>query len=286
MELTSQVLRQVEFAPERLPGRGYKTSEVDDFLESAALAIDKLREEMGALRERADRAERLSTERTDADDEESIRRTLVLAQRTADLAIKEAQEEAAQLLDGARSDAESIVADARQSAERITAEADRKLKEEVARLTIDRDRLRGEIDALVGLLNAERDRLAESLTMALRLVEKSLTASPELAALASPQPPAAAPQPVAPPVAPAADRIDPDVDELEAAIAEDAAAAAPSLPPRFDEAGDSWEAEERLARPSLMALPSLDEALESGDAPAGEATASWRVTERANSPAS
>src|SRR5579875_1381633 len=119
MELTSQVLRQVEFGSEL---RGYKTAEVDDFLEKVALAVDEITEEMRGLRDRVDRAERVSSERSGLDDEESIRRTLVLAQRTADLAIKEAQEEAAQLLDGARSDAETIVGDARATAERMLAE--------------------------------------------------------------------------------------------------------------------------------------------------------------------
>ncbi|MGO9911219.1 MAG: DivIVA domain-containing protein, partial [Acidimicrobiales bacterium] len=47
MELTSQLLRQVEFGSEL---RGYKTSEVDDFLETAAVGLDELREELSALR--------------------------------------------------------------------------------------------------------------------------------------------------------------------------------------------------------------------------------------------
>ena len=176
MELTSQVLRQVEFGSEL---RGYKTSEVDDFLEKAAVGLDELREELTALRERVERAERVSSERSGLDDEESIRRTLILAQRTADLAIKEAQEEAAQLLDGARVDAETIVTDARQSADRIGAEADRKLRDEVGRLNAERERLRGEIDALTGLLGAERARLTESLSTMLRFIEKNLATSPE-----------------------------------------------------------------------------------------------------------
>lgn len=273
MELTSQTLRQVEFGSEL---RGYKTSEVDDFLEQVALAVDQLRNELAEVAERAERAERLSSERLVLDDEESIRRTLVLAQRTADLAIKEAQEEAAQLLDGARADAEGLVAEARQSAERIAAEADKRFREEVGRLTAERDRLRNEIDALVSLLAAERERLTESLTGALRFVERNLAVSPEVAGLAVQAAPAAgaATEPARAAV------VEPDVDELEAAIAEDAAAAAPSLPPRREEEAG----EESYARPSLMALPSLEEFDGEPDRHDTEPTAAFDFNNQAGSP--
>lgn len=231
MELTSQVLRDVEFGSEL---RGYKTAEVDDFLEEVAVGVEGLRKEIATLTERVDRAERLS-ERGGFDDEESIRRTLVLAQRTADLAVREAQEEAAQLLDGARSDAESIVADARQTAERVISEADRETREEVARLAVERERLAGEIETLTALIGGERARLSESLTTMLHFVEKNLTPSIEVSS--------------------AAEGDADEVDELEAAIAADAAAAAPSRP------GDSSAEEEEAAngaRPSLTALPSLE----------------------------
>ncbi len=267
------MLRQVEFGSEL---RGYKTSEVDDFLEKAAVGLDELREELTALRERVERAERVSSERSGLDDEESIRRTLILAQRTADLAIKEAQEEAAQLLDGARVDAETIVTDARQSADRIGAEADRKLRDEVGRLNAERERLRGEIDALTGLLGAERARLTESLSTMLRFIEKNLATSPELASfLPPPSAAAAAPPPVAAP----------DVDELEAAIAADAAAAAPSASGHPSDLDDEWEGQGRVSRPSLMALPSLDEFGEP-EPHDTEPTATWDFGDHAGSPAS
>lgn len=270
MELTSQVLRQVEFGSEL---RGYKTSEVDDFIEAVAVALDELREQMRELEERLERSSRLASERTGIDDEESIRRTLVLAQRTADLAIKEAQEEAAQLLDGARADAESIVADARLTAERVVSDADRKLREEVLHLTSDKDRLRGEINALTGLLAAERERMTESLSTMLHFVEKNLAPSPDVRAVAAvPDPPDMLP-------------LAPDVDELEAAIAEDAAAAAPSLSPHPSDLDESWEDEGRLARPSLMALPALEEDPPSSE-PESEPTASWHFGGEAGSPAS
>ncbi|MHB1986875.1 MAG: DivIVA domain-containing protein [Acidimicrobiales bacterium] len=267
MELTSQELRQVEFGSEL---RGYKTSEVDDFLEKVAVGIDKLIGEMVVLRERVERAERLSSERSGLDDEESIRRTLVLAQRTADLAIKEAQEEAAQLLDGARADAESIVSDARQVADRIVGDADRKLREEVGRLGAERERLRGEVDALGGLLGAERERLTESLSAMLRFVEKNLVPSSETSSFAS----STSASPIV---------TSPDVDELEAAIAADAAAAAPSSSAHLSELDEEWEDHGRLSRPSLMALPTLDEL--GGDRDDTQPTVSWDFSGEAGSPA-
>ncbi len=260
MELTSRELRQVEFGSEL---RGYKTSEVDDFLERVATAIDRAEEEIQALADRLERAERASSERAGFDDEESIRRTLVLAQRTADLAIKEAQQAAAQLLESARADAEVAVADARRAAERIVTESEQRLREEVSRLQGERERLRTEIEALRGLLGAERERLTESLGTMLSFVEKNLVTSPELSppAVAGPSPEPGSGEPE--------DSAEPD--PLEAAIAADAAAAAPVQggPPRLEEA---------LARPSLMALPSLDEDT--------QPTVGWTFNPEAGSPAS
>ncbi len=177
MEISARVLREVEFNSSL---RGSNTDEVDEFLEQVADAVDRLHEEAKSATERAETAERGSRDRSGLDDDESIRRTLVLAQRTADLAIREAQEEAAQLLDNARSEAETLVGDARDSASRLTSEAERRLREEVARLGAMRDDLKQEVDTLVSLLGAERERLTETLGAALKYVERSLSPSSEL----------------------------------------------------------------------------------------------------------
>jgi cell division initiation protein len=178
MEISARVLREVEFNSSL---RGYNTDEVDEFLEQVADGVDRLQTEAIAAAERAESAER-NAQRVGVDDEDSLRRTLVLAQRTADLAIKEAQEEAGQILDRARGEAETLVGDARDSALRITSEAERRLHDETGRLTAARDSLRTEIDTLVSLLSAERERLTESLSAALGYVERSLVPSPALAA--------------------------------------------------------------------------------------------------------
>jgi cell division initiation protein len=86
MEISARVLREVEFNSSL---RGYNTDEVDEFLEQVADGVDRLQAEAKAAIERADNAERTAHDRTGGfDDDDSIRRTLVLAQRTADLAIR------------------------------------------------------------------------------------------------------------------------------------------------------------------------------------------------------
>jgi DivIVA domain-containing protein len=76
MELTPTLLNEVEVRPEF---RGYNRAEVDDFLERVAASVEqllaRLRDAEGGLA---------------GSGNESITRTLVLAQRTADAAIHEA----------------------------------------------------------------------------------------------------------------------------------------------------------------------------------------------------
>jgi cell division initiation protein len=286
MEISAKVLREVEFSGSL---RGYNTDEVDEFLEQVAIGVDSMQGEAQAAIERAEQAARTPMDRTGLEDEESIRRTLVLAQRTADLAIKEAQEEAAQILDRSRAEAETLVHDARESAERMTSEAERRLRDEVARLSHVRDELKSEADTLISLLSAERERLTESLSTALRYVERSLTPSADITSLPGSEPRDGLERAAAEAVdddgedtgqgyavmadAPDSNRIDEDeVDDLEAAIAEDAAAAAPSRM-TAEERGlysdGALSASMEYERPNLTALPSLDDSAHD--------TAAWPV---------
>lgn len=306
MQLTSQVLRQVEFGSEL---RGYRTSEVDDFLEKAAVAVDglasdveRLKQEAAVLREQLERAERAAREQASDEDAESIRRTLMLAQRTADLAIKEAKEEAAQLLDTARDDASAIVAEARSTAKRVVSGADRKLQNEVSRLRSERERLQGELDALAGLLVAERSRLIESLNTTLGYVEKNLEVTPELAAFrqtgesGSEAGEDGAEKAASPREGTKAKReSSDDDDDLEAGIAADAAAAGPSSSSRPADLDEEWESPGRLRRSRLAALPPLEKAGEesagdddeaTSEGEAEEHTAVWRRDKDTGSPAS
>ena len=104
-----------------------------------------------------DEAQRRPNDVTETDD--TLRRTLVLAQRTADATIKEAKDEAARLLGEAREEAArtraEIEAEARLGTEgaRLAAEA------EVEQLLEARDALQGDIESLNEALRRQRDRI-------------------------------------------------------------------------------------------------------------------------------
>jgi len=236
MDLSAKLLREVEF---RTSLRGYDTDEVDEFLEKVAVAVEELQEKMRQLAYRAERAERSVSDRAAEEDDDSIRRTLVLAQRTADLAVREAQEQAAVLMDTARSESEKLRTDARDEAQRVTSEAERRHGEEMSRFHGERALVSGELKELSELLDSERKRLTESLRTALALVDKTLTPSKEMSkrrrALAPPE--------------------EGLLDEIEAQIDEDAAAAAPSVPSPDDAGG----AEDEGGRANLAPVPPLED---------------------------
>src|ERR1051326_2382571 len=90
MELTAKVIHDVEF---RMALRGYDPDEVDAFISQVERGIEALQTRVRDSEARAERAEQRAREAGENDD--AIRRTLVLAQRTADQATAEAREEAA-----------------------------------------------------------------------------------------------------------------------------------------------------------------------------------------------
>src|SRR5438874_13697260 len=119
MELTPQRLREVEFK-ERW--RGYDPEEVDDLLERVAAGLEDFENRVRQATERAVRAEQRASEGSDTD--ETLRRTLVLAQRTADAAIADAEERAKQLVADAEQRATATVTDAEQRATATLTDAD------------------------------------------------------------------------------------------------------------------------------------------------------------------
>ena len=185
MDISAKILREVEFR-DRL--RGYDTDEVDDFLERVAVGFDELSAELAAAVARADRAEHQAPPAAPAssiDDDDSIKRTLVLAQRTADMAVREAKEEAAKILEDARNAAAAAMSDARATAERMKSQAEVDLHNVVDRLSADRARLETEVASLVGLVGTEQTRLTNSLKALLMKIE-DLNTSPEARKVAAP----------------------------------------------------------------------------------------------------
>ena len=158
MELTPQRLREVEFK-ERW--RGYDPEEVDDLLERVAAGIEDIENRVRHATERAARAEQEASGGGDAD--ETLRRTLVLAQRTADAAIADAKERAADLVTEAEQRATALVAEAEAEARRITEENETRLRENVSTLESARATLQDDVDALGRHLTEERERLRATL---------------------------------------------------------------------------------------------------------------------------
>ncbi len=106
MDLTAQVLHDVEFREAKRGG--YNTQDVDEFLERLAVAVDRQDAQLREARQRVAAAEsahrggrapgrgrRAAAGGGQREADETLKRTLVLAQRTADAAIREAEERAA-----------------------------------------------------------------------------------------------------------------------------------------------------------------------------------------------
>jgi DivIVA domain-containing protein len=152
VEFTSDAVRNTKFRDKM---RGYHPDEVDAFLERTAVAIEQLQNRLADVTERALRAEVALESNSEAD--ESIRRTLTLAQRTAELAVKEAN-----------ADAERIRAEAIAAAERDRAEADETCTRLVSEATARAESLRADADeafaaasAAAATVMADAEREAE-----------------------------------------------------------------------------------------------------------------------------
>jgi DivIVA domain-containing protein len=166
MDLTPELLRTVEFNDAKKGG--YDHDEVDEFLDRAAADLarqqERIRELEGrisAAERRADEAETQAKDHSDSD--ETLRRTLVLAQRTADAAIKEAQDDAARLVGEARQKADGMIASAEEQVRREVGATRDRLQAEIRELEGRRAELHERISELGGHLDAERDRIGVQL---------------------------------------------------------------------------------------------------------------------------
>jgi DivIVA domain-containing protein len=191
MDLTPQLLHDAEFREARRGG--YDTRDVDEFLERVAVGIADVQERLRKAVERADAAEAraVAAERAAkeggsseaAELDETLKRTLVLAQRTADAAIKEAEEQAAQTLTSAREQAERLTADAQHQADAMKQQAEVEARRgadeareralaEVAELNSAREVLQRDVDLLSAHFEAQRERLQTSIEALQRLLDE------------------------------------------------------------------------------------------------------------------
>src|SRR5438477_3679638 len=166
MDVSPRTLREVEFR-EKL--RGYHPDDVDEFLERVAAGLEIMQERLRQATERAVRAEQRAAEVGEGDD--AMRRTLVLAQRTADLAVQEAQDQAARIVSAAEEQAQALRGQAAEQARRTIDDATREAWAQVGRLEAARDQLRADVDALDRYLDEERGHLRAALADTLRRVE-------------------------------------------------------------------------------------------------------------------
>lgn len=176
MDLTPELLRNVEFADARKGG--YVHDDVDHFLDMAADALAEQQQQRQVLEARLRAAEtRLANTPTTvaaepSDTEETLRRTLVLAQRTADAAIEEAKAEAAKRIAIAEADANKIVRDAEEAVERDVGAKRDQLRSEIAALEVERTGLHDRISRLRSYVESERSRLKAQLESVARAIEQ------------------------------------------------------------------------------------------------------------------
>ncbi len=179
MDVSPKTLREVEFREKK---HGYHQDDVDLFLEQVAVGLEVLHDR---LRQAVDRAQRAEAAASDAaasapdtsGSDETLRRTLVLAQRTADLAVSEAREQAARLLAGAEQQAQAMLADAEDRARRSHEESLAEMRADLARLEAKRQQAQGEVDLIRRWVDEQRNHLTGSLRDALRMLERSGTTS-------------------------------------------------------------------------------------------------------------
>src|SRR3954447_10706286 len=154
MDVTPQVINEVEFHQKM---RGYDPDEVDDFLERVAVAVSQLQERINEADDRARAAERRATEAAETvrdapareeapevDETETIKRTLILAQKTADAAVAEAQAEAKQIIDSARDQARQLAFQIESAARKEADDTRQLLVAEVATLEEARDGIKAD----------------------------------------------------------------------------------------------------------------------------------------------
>ena len=200
-------LRTVEF---RQTLRGYHIDDVDEYLERVAIEAEALQEQM---RQSGDRM-RQATERiaqleqaaqqlehqlesahaqpqpppSAAAPDDSLQRTLLLAQKFVDQTEAEAEAQARKTLAEAEERARRTMADAESQARTLTEETERHLREDVTRLESMRTQLAGDVETIARHLETERNRLRSALGDMLAWVDEHV--QPAASLLAQPSTPA------------------------------------------------------------------------------------------------
>jgi DivIVA domain-containing protein len=193
MEMSPQRVRSAEFKTVR---KGADPDEVKVFLNDVADELERAQNQSTAMEARARAAvARLqevsessagapsSTVEASPDEAETISRTLVLAQRTADTAVAEARREAARIvgaandeaattLDSTREMAAQLLDEARTEARRIGESERLAIAGEVESLRARRDFLESDVQQLELFLTDQRSRLREAASSLVDITER------------------------------------------------------------------------------------------------------------------
>jgi DivIVA domain-containing protein len=187
-------LRTVEF---RLGLKGYNVDEVDEYLDKAAQEAEGLQEHVRQLNDRlrqaSERIAQLEREKRSAPapsaegdeaavasadaaalSDETLQRTLLLAQKFVDQTKRESEAEAASVVSQAEEKARSAIAEAEAAAAQLQAESHQKLREEVTRLESTRTELATDVETMARHLDSERNRLRGALTEILKWVDENV----------------------------------------------------------------------------------------------------------------
>lgn len=182
-------LRTVEF---RLGLKGYNVDEVDEYLEKAAVEAETVLEQLRTANERLRQANErigqleLEVQRSAGEPrpsplesvsvsgvtDDTLQRTLVLAQKFVDQTKREAEAEAAEVVARADERATAVLQQAEDRARQIATDSEQRLREEVARLESMRTRLAGDVEAMTRHLDEQRTRIRASLTEALKWIDE------------------------------------------------------------------------------------------------------------------
>ena len=190
-ELSPQNIRDVRFR-EKL--RGYHPEDVDAFVANVAATVESLHRRINELAAAAADAADGQPPRTGDDVEESLRRTLVLAQRTADMAIKEAQDEAMRLVGEAEAQREEILREVETLRTRTMVELENELSSYRQRLQDEREALQRDVEALQSYVGQERERLRIYFSQQLQRIDEGVPGvepPPPIEATSTPEPPPA-----------------------------------------------------------------------------------------------
>jgi DivIVA domain-containing protein len=196
MDFSPQTVRSAGFKTVK---KGYDPGEVDDFKEKVAAAIETAQNQATAMEARARAAvaklQEVSQQVTSGtsaaggspsasdEDAETISRTLLLAQRTADSTVSQANADAEAITVKARVDATTVIDNARSMADKLldearlearrSAESERiKAENEVQALLARRDFLISDVDHLEHHLGAQRERLRDAAVSLQDLIER------------------------------------------------------------------------------------------------------------------